>query len=401
MSKITAAFALTFLFYSTAQGSPDPELTWFKETYDESRTAFTEIIGRLQKRFGNLERGALQVPSATDKDLTIDYAYLPAQASPQGLVIVTSGVHGAEGFAGSGVLRFIASDIVGAGKADTQNTGYLFIHAVNPYGFRYGRRVSENNVDLNRNFGTGDEHFKRKNPAYVGMQKVLNPDGPASASWPAHFKLVAKGAREAAKIGMGGMIQAVGVGQYEVPQGIMFGGKDFEPQQRLLQPLFLKKSQPYGKVLILDLHTGYGRRGYMHLLPNPPENDAERERMKKVFGNYPIETAGDGGDFFSSDGDYSTYVSRLLTSKGKTTVPMLIEFGTVDSQTYRGSLKTLTRLIRENQMHWHDAVSKTAETNIRRNFRELFFPKNLQWRKKLIRDTQEHLPTFLKNFAQL
>ncbi len=40
-----------------------------------------------------------------------------------------------------------------------QNTGALLIHALNPYGFAWTRRVTEDNVDLNRNFVDHDKGY--------------------------------------------------------------------------------------------------------------------------------------------------------------------------------------------------------------------------------------------------
>src|SRR5262245_50873434 len=41
-----------------------------------------------------------QVPNRDGGDLSVDYLYLPPQQKTERLIVVTSGVHGAEGFAG-------------------------------------------------------------------------------------------------------------------------------------------------------------------------------------------------------------------------------------------------------------------------------------------------------------
>ena len=38
------------------------------------------------------------------------------------------------------------------GKAHVPGLRQVFVHALNPYGFAWDRRVTEDNVDLNRNF---------------------------------------------------------------------------------------------------------------------------------------------------------------------------------------------------------------------------------------------------------
>ncbi|HOU65623.1 MAG TPA: phosphoenolpyruvate--protein phosphotransferase [Thermomonas sp.] len=60
-------------------------------------------------------------------------------------------------------------------KARSQDVALLFIHALNPHGFSFGRRVTHENVDLNRNF----HDFSRPlpgNPAYRDLHALLLDD---------------------------------------------------------------------------------------------------------------------------------------------------------------------------------------------------------------------------------
>src|SRR5262245_6594842 len=61
------------------------------------------------------------------------------------LLVFVAGTHGVEGFCGSGVLVGLLAN----GLADDlpPKTGALLIHAINPYGFAWLRRVNEDNVD--------------------------------------------------------------------------------------------------------------------------------------------------------------------------------------------------------------------------------------------------------------
>ena len=71
---------------------------------------------------------------------------------PERAVVVTSGIHGVEGFAGSAVQTEWLRRL-GQGKAAVPDRVRLvFAHALNPYGFAWIRRANECNVDLNRNF---------------------------------------------------------------------------------------------------------------------------------------------------------------------------------------------------------------------------------------------------------
>jgi hypothetical protein len=66
--------------------------------------------------------------------------------SPEELIIHISGTHGPEGHIGSKIQREFLN-----GLNNTGGPSILFVHALNPFGFKYNRRVNENNVDLNRN----------------------------------------------------------------------------------------------------------------------------------------------------------------------------------------------------------------------------------------------------------
>ena len=78
---------------------------------------------------------------------TIDVAVLGSDAAPA--IVVSSGLHGVEGFLGSAIQLAMLEEL----KADTaKNIRWVFIHAINPFGFAQIRRFNEDNVDLNRNF---------------------------------------------------------------------------------------------------------------------------------------------------------------------------------------------------------------------------------------------------------
>ena len=60
-------------------------------------------------------------------------------------LVLGSGIHGVEGFAGSGIQTGLLSD--GLGSHLPRSVRVVMIHAINPYGFAHLRRVNE---DLDR-----------------------------------------------------------------------------------------------------------------------------------------------------------------------------------------------------------------------------------------------------------
>ena len=87
------------------------------------------------------------VSGPAGESLSIDTALL-GNPSPENVVIVSSGLHGVEGFFGSAVqLAFIEQH--SARRGLPSNAAIILIHALNPFGFAWRRRWNENNVDLN------------------------------------------------------------------------------------------------------------------------------------------------------------------------------------------------------------------------------------------------------------
>jgi hypothetical protein len=85
------------------------------------------------------------------------------------------------------------------------------VHAVNPFGFSHGRRVNEDNVDLNRNFR--DFNLPPPaNPAYAELHALLIPP-----TWPPTPEHEAKNAAYVAAHGVRAYQTAVTGGQYAFP----------------------------------------------------------------------------------------------------------------------------------------------------------------------------------------
>ncbi len=83
-----------------------------------------------------------------------------------------------EGHCGSGVQVFALHDAEWREKARSAGVAVLYVHALNPHGFSFGRRVTQENVDLNRNFVDFTQPLP-VNAAYAELHALLVPD-----TWP-------------------------------------------------------------------------------------------------------------------------------------------------------------------------------------------------------------------------
>ena len=142
----------------------------FSESYAEARPKFCSAAaaagGAIRSWFNPKARGP------NGELLYLDIARFGAADAPNMLVLI-AGTHGVEGHCGSGAEIAWLRD--GGPAKLPQDTGALLIHAINPYGFAWSRRVTEDNVDLNRNFVDHDKAYP-KNDGYLALADAILPD---------------------------------------------------------------------------------------------------------------------------------------------------------------------------------------------------------------------------------
>ena len=381
------------------EGKVDPSmLSYFYETYDENREQFRKTTALLKTRFLDVEISRLIVPSKMDTDLSIDTVYIPAQNKTNKLIIMTSGVHGIEGFAGSAIQRYFMNEVLDAELL--QNTGVLLIHAINPYGFKFGRRVSENKVDLNRNFDVDKGLFAVKNDNYTKVNKILNPRKKATAGYFENGVFFIKTVRYILQHSMKILRTSILKGQYEFKNGIFYGGNDFEPQKKWLENLISGKLGDYNSVFVIDIHTGYGKRGKLHILPGYVQDKKRNALLETTFKDYAVDRPSNENKFIIVKGGFRDYVGNLINTD-KNYIGVVFEFGTLNSQNLFGSVRSLHNMIIENQAFHHGNKNRKTEEKIKKRFREMFFPSSKKWRSQIMKQAVEILPVLTDRFAKL
>jgi predicted deacylase len=383
---------------------PDPPtaadraaLAWFIDDYAGARRDFLARGEALAARYSGVERFSIPVASPSGvTDLAVDALHVPAQVAPRRLLVISSGVHGVEGPAGSAVMRLFMAEFMSAEAM--AETGVLFLHAMNPYGFAKGRRFTENNVDLNRNASRDDTLYRSVNAGYPMVDAVINPQGPADTGSLANRFFHLRAVALIAQHGMGPLRQAVLQGQYQVPKGIYFGGQALEPQLAALAPRLQPILDTYPLSMSIDLHTGYGARGKLHLFFDPPKDPRVRERLETVFAGQAIDW-GSGADFYTVTGDVVGWLGTLR--RAGLHLPAVFEYGTMDSQKTMGSIKSLHVTLLENQGVQHGYASAADEARIRRDYQEMFNPSSPAWRTKVIQDSRAMLRAVMANLPRV
>ncbi len=348
---------------------------YWKADYKSSRADFLKKAEVLSRTFTGTELKAIRVPSKLADELFVDVFYIPALKNTKNLIILSCGTHGIEGFAGSAIERMVMEKYLT--KENLTQTGILLIHANNPYGFNYLRRVTENNVDINRNCDVSPELFATENDGYSKLYSFINPDKPASLGSCQNVFFVERAILKILKATMPVLRQAVLQGQYQYPEGLYFGGKGFEPQVLALRPVLAKYAAKYDQLIQIDLHTGYGERGKMHLFPNPAKSPEIKAATEKLYEGYQIDW-GNSKDFYTITGDFANLVANVIP--GKPIVPMTLEYGTMDSQKTMGSLRSIQNMILENQGFHHGYRNKRTERKVKEWALEMYSPSSPVWR---------------------
>ena len=370
-------------------------LTYFNESYNEARYDFKLKSNELSLEYPGTKIFELPVMSNKDTNLTIDFCFIPGSKKADKIIILSSGVHGVEGYTGSAVQLFFMDNYIN--KELLEKTSVLLIHSVNPYGFKYTRRVTENNVDLNRNSGIDKELYQTKNEGYSKVFDLINPKEKANPGSIANRFFFVKAIKNIIKESMPVLRQAVLQGQYEFPEGMYYGGNDFEPQIESLVPIIDTICNPYKIVFAIDLHTAYGERGKLHLFPNPVE-ESVKKRMEIIFEGFQIDW-GDSDDFYTYSGDFAGYIGKV--NNDKVFIPMLFEYGTMDSQTTIGSIKSLHVMILENQGEQYGFESEEDMKKVKNDFMEMYYPSSDAWKSHIIDETKIIFDKSLKQFSEL
>jgi len=373
-------------FY-TIQGTP----AGFPLDYALARLHLREAALEFEQQKRTVQLGFFQIPNTGDNDLTQDHMFIPNKDSKK-LFILSSGTHGAEFYAGHAIQMMFIKKLLANPEKYPFNV--LILHAMNPYGAKYFRRPNPNNVDLNRNSATAEE-FKGDNAEYTNIQYLFNPDGPASTSFFSkakfYFGALSIFFRHGKKMILNGLR-----GQYKDPSGIFYGGAAVQPEIEAARSVIKRHAEGMEAIYHVDLHTGFGERGKLHFFGNNQfQNETQQKAFDTVFAGYNIDT-GNSKDFYPTIGGYTDWTAGAFPDKK--VVAMTFEFGTLNSQTIRGGLRSMWTMAIENQAFQQGVKYDADRAEIRRNFEELFNPQDPQWQQAVLEQGAEALETTLSRF---
>lgn len=359
----------------------------FFDEYEDVREHLLDTVDSLQADgyAAELHSYPVSVADTADDDLYIDTIYIPSNAEQTNLIVLTTGVHGIEGYIGSVMLDVFWNEIYP--DVDTENTGVLVVANVNPYGMKYHRRYNENNVDLNRNFILDWNSFDLiVNKDYPKVEEFLGPKKPMGNILWHEADFYASMIGQIISNGVDSISNALLGGQYEYAQGVYYGGTDDQASTVYLKNVFEKTLESeYENIVHIDIHSGYGPR-YNMVIFNSVFDTTSEAKTREMF-DYDNIIAYDSEAFYPTTGDTTDYYYRLREYMGVDTAlfSTCFEFGTI-GDSFLDSVISMKYTIEENQNHWYLSDNDITNEIISERYQELFYPTEKEWREKTVAD---------------
>jgi hypothetical protein len=336
----------------------------FSESYAEARPKFCSAAaaagGAIRSWLNPRARGP------AGEALYLDTARFGADDAANMLVLI-AGTHGVEGHCGSGAeIAWLRN----GGPAGLPNdTGALLIHAINPYGFAWSRRVTEDNVDLNRNFVDHDKVYPL-NPGYDAIAAAILPKEWNEASLAETTRVFDAYAQ---KHGAFGLQSAISGGQYAHADGIFFGGHAPTWSNRTLRAIARAELSAARRVGVIDFHTGLGPFGHGELICAVAPDAKSFARCKAWYGDEM--TSPENGT------STSAVVVGVMTDAFPQELPdaevtsIAIEYGTYTVTEVLGAVRA------DNWLHQRGDLKSAQGKAIKADIKERFFPSGDKWRE--------------------
>jgi hypothetical protein len=338
--------------------------TYFSEGYSEARQRFRDAASAI-----GADIHAYPLDCSSDDSLTIDVALVGESGAPA--LVISSGVHGVEGFFGSAV-QLALLERLGAAR-ERSSVRYVLIHAVNPFGFSRLRRFNEDNVDLNRNFLAGPGDYQGAPDGYAALTGFLNPESPPSRLEPFRLKALWNIWRQ----GMPALKEAVAGGQYEYSRGLFFGGRGPCASNRIVRQNCESWLETSARAVHLDLHTGLGASGTYKLLLNESEESSRYPWYVETFGAESVEPhAAPGGTAYTASGLFGEWMQDHFNDRDYRSA--VAEFGTC------GVIRVLAAIRAENRAHHYAPEGSSVHRWAKGELLECFCPRDSAWRRQVV-----------------
>ncbi len=347
----------------------------FSTSYKEARAKFLQAAAAAGLK---LQSYPHPLKGAEGEDLALDVAYQGPE-NAEALLLASSGCHGIEGYCGSGVQVFALADAEWHARVAERGIGVLYVHGLNPHGFSHKRRVTNENVDLNRNFQDFNAPLP-PNPGYAELHDLLLPD-----YWPPSEAHEAKVHAYVAEHGRPTYQANVTTGQHTHPDGLFFGGTAPTWSNLTVRQVMRDWVRGRKRLAWIDFHTGLGPSGHgerIHATPMP--DDASLLRARAWWGGNgetPITSIYDGSSTSAAIRGMMP-AAALEECPDTETTAIAMEYGTVPVLNVLDALRGDHWAERERMQGRH--VDAALQAQITQACSDAFYTQTDLWKGQIL-----------------
>src|SRR6185312_3323138 len=343
-------------------------------------TARANFLGAAQALdLGTTSRVHPEAKTRKGKPLFLDTAVVGERDADTALLMI-SATHGVEGYFGSGVQTGMLRENL---LKPPKGSKVVLLHALNPYGFAWDRRVNEDNADINRNFV--DHNKPPKNKAYDSLAEWIAPTDIAKETMRAanaKLKIYSK------KHGAFALQEAITKGQYKYPDGLYYGGAKESWSQLMLRDVFKEELRDVKTLIVVDFHTGLGPFGHGEMITEDLPGSPAYRRARKMWGERVCSS--EAGESVSAPltGTVDKAVAKWLPRTELTFAAL--EAGTIPSREVFNALR------KDNWLHRFASPKHRSAEAIRKEIRAAFYPDTPEWKRKVWKAAKEVVNAALK-----
>ena len=338
----------------------------FSKSYAEARQKFLDAA---QAAGLKVQSHYHPRPGRDGESLAMDVVR-EGPADAKDLLVISSACHGVEGYCGSGVQVSALRNAPWRQAAREAGVAVLYIHALNPYGFSHVRRVTHENVDINRNFHDYSKPLP-VNTAYREVQPLLLPE-----VWPPDAANVAAVGKFIEERGMPAFQAAVSGGQHEFADGLFFGGSGPTWSNLTLRNVLREHGRSCKRMAWIDLHTGLGPSGVGERIFACADDKAALARAKAWWGQ-GITSIYDGSST-------SAYLTGLMWMSAYDECPqaeytgIAMEYGTQPMD------KVMHALRGDHWLALHPEAPAALRQQIKQDLMDAFYVDTDEWRQQIV-----------------
>jgi hypothetical protein len=349
------------------------ELDAFSDSYVDARRKFIDAARRAGAKITSYQHPDQRGPAG--EPLFLDVAVLgPGSASR--IFVVGSGTHGIEGYSGSAAQR---AWLRGRPRL-AKDTAVVLFHAQNPWGFAHKTRVTEENVDLNRNFIDFSLPLPA-NPGYAELHPQLVTERWDEESVAAIFARL-DAFRE--RVGEKAFSDAFNGGQYSHADGIFYGGARPQWANNAFRAAVETHLSRAAKVAYMDLHTGIGPWCEHVYLCFHAEGSPARERARAWWGERAVNLQGvTHKQLATYNGTIIDAVTGMLPNTEVTCI--VVEFGT------RPRRDMQRAGLAQRWLRFEGPRDPVLAAKVRREYEAAFYPKEPEWRVAVLEQSRDFI----------